>query len=164
MTALDIIVLLLVGGAAIFGALRGFVGEILTLASWVAAAIAVKLFHEPLSGWLGGNVVSTGGSDILAFALILVVVLFGGKLLAGQLGAATRRSSLGAFDRVLGFGFGVVKGLIAATLLFLFATLLFDMMGGGADARPGWMVDARTYPLMDASSRALIDFVEKGRG
>ena len=164
MTTLDIIVLLLVGGAALFGGLRGFVAEVLTLASWVAAVVAVKLLHEPLAAWFAGTASTAGGADILAFALIFFVVLIGGKLIAGQLGAAARRSAVGWFDRVLGFGFGLLKGLIAATLLFLFATLLFDVLGGGAEARPGWITNARTYPLMEASSGALVNFVERRSG
>lgn len=160
MTMLDIIVLLLVGGAAILGGLRGFTAEVLTLLAWVAAVLAVKLLHAPVSGWLGANVASGGGADLLALALIFMVTLVGGKLLASQLGGAAKRSRIAPFDRVLGFGFGLLKGLIAASLLFLFATLLFDAFGG-VDGRPGWMTNARSYPLMEASSRALVDFMER---
>ena len=161
MTVLDLIVLLLVGGAAIFGVLRGFVAELVSLAAWVGAVLAVKLFHAPVAGWLADRGTVGAGAEMLAFAGIFVVVLIGGKLLAGQLGGAARRSRIGGFDRVLGGGFGLLKGLIGATLFFLFARLLFDAIGGAE--QPGWIVDARTYPLLNASSRALVDMVE-GRG
>lgn len=49
MTALDIFVILLLGGAALVGFVRGFTHEVLSLLSWVAGIAALKLFHTPLS-------------------------------------------------------------------------------------------------------------------
>ena len=53
---------------------------------------------------------------------------------------------LGPFDRVLGGGFGVVKGLLGATLFFLLANLATDMVYGPEAERPEWMTSSRTYP------------------
>ncbi len=47
MNAVDILVLLLIGGCAIFGLLRGFVTETLSLIAWVAGIVAISLFHAP---------------------------------------------------------------------------------------------------------------------
>ena len=52
------------------------------------------------------------------------------KLLARSLGRKTRTSVLGPFDRVLGGGFGMLKGLLGATLFFLLANLATDMVYG----------------------------------
>lgn len=164
MTALDIIVLLLVGGSLIFGFMRGFVCEILSLLAWVAAIVALKLFHEPLAAWLTGPVGSYPGAAVLAFALLFGVVFIGGKLLARRLGKATRTSAVGPVDRVLGAGFGALKGLIVATLLYLAANLFYDTVYGRASERPEWMADSHTYPLLHASGRAIVDFVEARRG
>ncbi len=62
---------------------------------------------------------------------------------------------------ILGFGFGAMKGLIGATLIFLLASLVYNTFYGGQADRPGWMTDSRTYPLLNATSRALVDFVEQ---
>ena len=43
MTALDIFVIILLGGGALLGFVRGFVHEVLTLFAWVAAILAVLL-------------------------------------------------------------------------------------------------------------------------
>ena len=43
MTALDIFVILLLGGAALVGFVRGFVHEVLALAAWVAGIAALIL-------------------------------------------------------------------------------------------------------------------------
>ena len=70
---------------------------------------------------------------------------------------------LGPVDRLLGGGFGILKGLIGATLFFLIANLATDMVYGGEADRPGWMTESRTYPLLNATGRAVVDWVELRR-
>ena len=161
LTSLDIFVLLLVGGGMVFGFLRGFVCEVLLLFAWVAAIIALKLFYEPVRGFLAEPVGM--GAPVLAFALVFGVVFIAGKLIARRMGRATRNSIVGPVDRVLGAGFGALKGLIGATLLFLAANLAYDFFYTSRGARPDWMLDSRTYPLLNASGRAIVDFVETRR-
>ena len=163
LTALDIIVLLLVGGGAVLGLMRGFVTEVISLFSWVAAIVALKLLHAPATEMLRGFVGTPGGAAVLAFALVFAVVFIAGKLIAGSLGRRTRQSVLGPVDRVLGLGFGALKGLLAATLLFLLANLGYDTVFGGEAKRPEWMKESRSFPLLNASGRAIIDFVEMRR-
>ena len=73
---------------------------------------------------------------MLAFALLFVPTFVLVKLLARQLGRKTRRSLLGPVDRVLGGGFGLLKGLLGATLFFLLANLATDMVYGPQAERP----------------------------
>ena len=160
LTALDVITLVLVGGGLVFGFLRGFIGEVLSLLAWVAAILALKFLHTPVTEALSG--VGTGAA-VLAFVLVFGIVFFGGKLLARQIGGATKRSVVGPFDRVLGAGFGALKGLIFATLLYLAASLVYDTIYGRSAERPQWMAQSRTYPLLNASGRAIVDFVEARR-
>ena len=160
MTALDIIVLLLVGAGAVLGGWRGFVQEVLSLAALVAAVVALKFAHTPATAMLEPVIGTWAGAAVLAFALVFGLVFLAGKLIARQIGGATRRSVIGPIDRVLGAGFGALKGLIVATLLYLAANLVYDTFNGRTAARPDWMRDSRTYPLLYASGRAIVDFVE----
>lgn len=163
LTALDIIVLLLVGGGALLGLVRGFVTEVLSLFAWVAAIAALKLLHAPLMHVLTGIVGTAAGAAVLAFALIFIVTFFAGKLIAASLGQRTRQSVLGPIDRALGLGFGALKGLIGATLLFLLATLAVDSWAGAGARRPAWLRDSATYPLLNASGNAIVDYVQRRR-
>jgi membrane protein required for colicin V production len=164
LTALDIIVLLLVGGGGLLGLWRGFVTEVLSLFAWVAAIFALKVGHAPLTGLLIGVIGTGSGAAVLAFAVIFILVFIAGKMVAASLGRRTRQSVLGPIDRVLGLGFGALKGLIGATLLFLLANLATDTVYGGRSARPDWMRTSQTFPLLNASSRAIVDFVAARRG
>lgn len=163
LTALDIIVLIAVAGSAALGLVRGFVTEVLSLFAWVAMVAALKLFHVPLAAALTPMIGTVSGAAVLAFALITGVTYIGGRLVANAIGARTRTSILGPVDRALGFGFGALKGLILASLVFLLATLVVDTMGGGPSRRPPWMTGSRTYPLLNATSASIADFVDRRR-
>ena len=161
MTALDIFVILVVGGAALVGFVRGFAHEVLALVAWIIAIVALKLFHEPLAERLVESVGTAAGAAVLAFALLFLPTYIAVKLFAKAVGGRTRRSVLGPVDRVLGGGFGMVKGLLGATLIFLLANLATDMVYGGDAARPEWMTDSRSFNLLNASGRAVVDWVEE---
>ncbi|HEX8668485.1 MAG TPA: CvpA family protein [Allosphingosinicella sp.] len=164
MTALDVIVLLLVGWNLVRGAMRGFVCEVLSLAAWIVAIVFLRLLHGPVSGALEGAVGTRAGAAVLAFALVFGVTFLAGKLVARRVGGGVRRSVIGPLDRILGAGFGALKGLILATLLYLAANLVYDTIYGRVAPRPEWMAQSRTYPLLYASGRAIVDFVEWRRG
>ncbi len=163
LTALDILVLLAVGGAAVLGLMRGFVTEVLSLFAWVAIVFAVKLFHVALTHALSGVVGTTTGAAVLAFAILAGVTYFGGRMVANAIGSRTRDSVLGPVDRALGFGFGAFKGLILASLAFLLVVLMTDTVRGGPTHRPDWLTSARTYPLLNATSAGIADFVDRRR-
>ncbi len=163
MTALDIFVLLLLGGATLVGFVRGFTHELLSLLAWVVGILALKLFHAPLADHLNDSVGTTAGASVLAFAILFVPAFIATKLFARAVGGKARRSILGPVDRVLGGGFGMLKGLLGATLFFLLANLATDMVYGPKAERPDWMRDSRTYPLLNATGRAIVDWVETNR-
>ena len=163
LTALDIVVLLLVAGAAVLGLMRGFVTEVLSLFAWVAIVAMLKLFHVPLAAVLAGTIGTASGAAVAAFAIIAGATYLGGRFVANAIGKRTRTSILGPVDRALGFGFGALKGLILASLGFLLMTLVLDTARGGPAQRPEWMVGSRTYPLLNATSASIADFVDRRR-
>src|SRR5690242_732489 len=165
MTALDVFVfLLLIGGGAI-GVVRGFVHEVISLLAWIVGVAMLKLFHSQLWGGIENSFhMSTAGAAVLAFAILFVPSFVIVKLLARSLGGKTRRHAvLGPIDRVLGGGFGALKGLLGATLFFLLANLATDMVYGPQADRPQWMTKSHTYPLLNASGRSIIDWVQARR-
>jgi membrane protein required for colicin V production len=162
MTGFDYVVLLIVGIAAAGGFFRGFVQEALSLTAWGVGLVALRLFHVNLTTLLGGILPSETGAGVLAFALLTVVPYFAVKMLAARLGGATRGSLLGPVDRLLGFGFGAVKGAAIAVLGFSLLVFGYDLVWG-ADGRPDWIVEARAYPVLDAASDELMTLIAARR-
>jgi membrane protein required for colicin V production len=140
LTALDIIVLTLVGGGAVLGFSRGLVQEVTTLLAWVLAIAAVRFFHPAVTEFVFG--LAKWGSRAM--------------------GQRSRASIVGGIDRGLGAGFGAVKGLLIAAIGFMLVTLLYDIGYGNAQ-RPEWMEQSRTYPALNATSAALSKVIAERR-
>jgi membrane protein required for colicin V production len=162
LTGFDYILLLFVAVAAIGGFLRGFVQEVLSLAAWGLAIFAIRYLHTDLTMWLDQQMGSDTGGALLAFALLLLIPYAGMKLIAGQIGRASRQSVLGPVDRVLGFGFGMVKGLVIMVMGFSVLVLGYDTVWG-VDGRPPWIVSARSYPFINSASDAMVELIEQRR-
>jgi membrane protein required for colicin V production len=163
MTALDIIVLFLIGSGAIVGFMRGFVQEALSLIAWLLIIAAVRIFHGPATAGLSEAVGTESGAAVLAFLAIVIVIFALGKWISSSIGKKSRKSVLGPIDRVLGFGFGMLKGLIFATLIFLLLVMGYETLFGAKEPRPEWMTKSRTYPLLNASGNAMSEFVRERR-
>ena len=163
-TALDILVILLVGAGLVFGWLRGFVTELLSLFAWFLAILALRLLHAPVAALLERPIGTQSGAAVLAFVLIFGLVFFAGKLASRRVGARVRKSVVGPLDRVLGAVFGAVKGLIGITLLFMAFNLVYDTIYGRRAARPEWVRASMTYSLLKSSGATVVDLVEAQRG
>ena len=162
MTGFDYVVLIIIGVGAVGGFFRGFLAEILALAAWGLALLAVHAFHEPLTEQLARILENETGAGILAFALLMLVPYAATKLIASQVGALTRGGVLGPVDRLLGFGFGAVKGAIITVLGFSVLVFGYDVVWGEA-GRPAWISQARVYPLLNAASDEAVALIAERR-
>ena len=162
MTGFDIAVLLLVGLGAVTGFLRGFVQEILALGAWIAALFAIYVFHTPLSVFLQAYIGTGSGAALLAFALLLLVPYGAVKAMAKWAGRTSRASVIGPIDRILGLGFGGIKGLIIAVLAFSILVLGFDV-AWGLGGRPSWITRAQSYHFINAGSEQLFKALAERR-
>lgn len=162
MTLFDIFVLLIVGVAAAGGFMRGFVQEILSLAAWLLAMFAIYALHTEVTAAIFSFTGGAVTASLLAFALLLLIPYAGMRLIAGRAGSASRYSVLGPIDRVLGFGFGAVKGVVVVVMAFSLVVLAYDTVWGVA-GRPVWISSARTYPFVNASSEAMVTLIKERR-
>lgn len=162
MTGFDILVLVVVGLAATFGFLRGFVQEAISLFAGAVAIVAIHTLHTPLAEVLTPHIGTESGASVLAFFLLLIVPYFLVRGVARYLGTASRASALAPVDRVLGFGFGAVKGTLIIVLGYSVLILAYDTIWG-PKGRPGWITHSRTYNFIDASSEAMVKMISQRR-
>ncbi|MEO6388543.1 MAG: CvpA family protein [Croceibacterium sp.] len=160
MTGFDIIVLLIVGVAAAGGFMRGFVQEVLSLAAWILAVFAIRYLHTDVTQFLFHYIGTPSGAAVLAFVLLLLIPFAAMKLIAARAGKSSRASVLGPIDRVLGFGFGAIKGVIIVVMAFSLLVLGYDTVWGPA-GRPTWITTARTYPFVNASAIELVQLIQQ---
>lgn len=155
MAGLDILIVVIVGVAAIGGFMRGLVQEVLSLASWIMAALALHFLHPLLTDGLRNLYNAEPATPLLAFVLLLLIPYAAMKVIIGTASGASDGAILGPIDRVLGFGFGAVKGVLIAIFAFCVLVMGFDD-SWGYQGRPTWITTARTYPAADAFSRQLL--------
>lgn len=98
---------------------KGFVAELITLASAIAALIVAALGYERLAPVLSGitrnREVALGVSFILLFAAVLVI----GALVSIVAKKLVRKVQLQWFDRFLGGVFGLVRGVLVDCIVLL---------------------------------------------
>ena len=162
MTGFDFIVLGIVAIAAVGGFLRGFVQEVFSLAAWIFAGFAIRYIHTPLTLALAKYLGMGVPTAILAFALLLLIPYAAMKVIANNLGQSARSSPLGPIDRVLGFGFGGIKGVVVVIIAFSLLVLGYDSVWG-MGGRPTWITTARSYDLVDGGSRSLVEMIAQRR-
>ncbi|WP_086607562.1 CvpA family protein [Erythrobacter donghaensis] len=162
MGGLDIIIAIIVGVAAIGGFMRGLVQEVLSLAAWVMAAFAVHFMHPALTQGLRTFYPVEPADSLLAFVLLLLIPYAAMKVIIGTASGPSDGAVLGPVDRVLGFGFGAVKGVLIAVFAFALLVTGFDD-SWGYKGRPQWITQARTYDAADRFSRQLLPAIAQRR-
>lgn len=155
MTGFDYTVLFLVGVCAVGGFFRGFVEEVMALAAWCLSLLAVRYFHGTATYYLSAYLPYETGAGVLAFFLLSFIPYFVGRFIARRLGKASRGSVIGPIDRLLGFGFGAIKGFIIVVLGYSVVVFAYDIIYG-ADGRPEWITASRSYPVLNAASEELM--------
>jgi membrane protein required for colicin V production len=114
MTAIDYILLAVLLGSALTGIWRGLVREVISLLTWVLAfwfAWRLGPLAEPwLDGYLADPPYRQWGGRALVFGIIVLI----GTVISFVMSWIVRRSALETFDRVLGFAFGLLRGIVLA--------------------------------------------------
>jgi membrane protein required for colicin V production len=124
MTAVDYAIIVLLALSAIVGVVRGFLREVIALATWIAALIVAWHYAGRLEPYLGGLLAAPQVRLWSARAILLVAVLLAGAAVGAIAGHLVRLSIFDSMDRFLGFVFGVVRGLIILGVLVLFCQTL----------------------------------------
>jgi membrane protein required for colicin V production len=121
MTGFDIALVAVVALSALFAFVRGFIREVIALATWVVGFVLAIAYAGWLAGMFAWLDIAPAAKHVLAFAAILVIVLIVGALLSRTLGGVIRAVGLGFVDRMLGAAFGVARGLVVVVAFVLVA-------------------------------------------
>jgi membrane protein required for colicin V production len=124
LTGADVLILLVLLGSTLIGALRGFIREAISLAFWILAIWAAWQFGPVVEPHLGGLLADPKIAPWVGRLVILVLVLIVGWGVAMLLSYFTRSLGLGTLDRVLGVFFGIVRGMVLVGLLVIGGELL----------------------------------------
>jgi len=106
----DWILVAIIAVSSVFGLLRGFVKELLSLASWVAAFFVARLFSFKLSSFMMDWIDQPQFRVIAAFAILFAATLVVGALINNVFSRLVSATGLTGTDRLFGMVFGIVRG------------------------------------------------------
>lgn len=148
---LDLIVLIVIGLSAMLSFFRGFLREVMSLGTWIAASIIALYGFPTVSTWIEPHVKSAVIASGLASIGVFFIALIFISLLSGLLLKFIKPSKdVGVIDNLIGLGFGVARGLLIVAIGYFIATIVVlekDM--------PDWVREAKSRPYISKAAKAV---------
>lgn len=124
MNAVDVVILAIVGLAALSGFRRGFVLEVAGLFGAFAALAIARLEYADVRSTLARFLHQSPWLTVVSYLVVFLVVWGAIIIIARKVRSLVRLMMLGWLDRLGGVMIGVVQGLVVVELLLYFARLV----------------------------------------
>lgn len=182
----DYVVLGIIGLSTLFAFIRGFIGSLFSLTGWILSIYLAYHFYPDVKPYLEPKIKNQIALLLAGHSLLLMgfLILFGVfNLLATK---AVRGMTSGIIDRILGAGFGVLRGAIIVSFFFFFVMSTLSIFhgvekDGDVDEKikvalkktdknkdkadtddkiaPKWLKDSKSYPYLKEGRDILKDFI-----
>lgn len=119
MNVADIAILAVLALAMLFGLMRGFVGEVLSLLCWVAAFWVAWAFGDQVDQLYGHWLSEPTARLIAGYVTCFLGVLVVGSLVGWAVRRLMNQGGLRGGDRLLGMLFGFAQGVLFVTFVVL---------------------------------------------
>jgi membrane protein required for colicin V production len=139
MAWVDFVLLGIVLLSVLWGAIRGFIREALSLATWIAAFVLALGYGPQFADAFKNDIASPTLRLVAGYAVPFFGILLVGGLLTWAIGMAVRGAGLAPVDRMLGSGFGLVRGGLIVLILVIVAG--FSTLG-----RESWWKESIIVP------------------
>jgi membrane protein required for colicin V production len=123
MNVLDVVILVVMVFLIVRGVMRGFVGEVASLAGIILGIWLAIRHMAHLTTILKPHLPAFSLLPLVSFALIFLGVLIACNLAGWGLRILFKKTALGWLDRTLGAGLAVVKGVVIAYLGIVILTV-----------------------------------------
>lgn len=115
----DVAILVIIALSMLTGLVRGFVKELVALGIWVLAFWLAYHYTASVQVVLSPYIKDPSACKIAAFVLILLLTLLVGGLFNALFSFILKRSGLSGTDRLLGMGFGFIRGVFVVSLIIV---------------------------------------------
>jgi membrane protein required for colicin V production len=157
-TLFDLIALCIILGSALIGFVRGAIREVMTILAFFLAAL-IAIFALRFTGPLGRKLIdpdwaATALAVVLSFVLAYIALRLSGSYLTKKVHDI---ETLGALDRSVGVGFGLLRALVLLGVFYL----VFNA-ATPPERVPRWISHAALYPLAKLSATGLRALAPEG--
>ncbi len=141
-------VVLLISALIAWG--RGFVHEVLAVASWIGAIFGTIHGYPYLKPYMRELITMEFAADFVSGVVLFIASLAIFAFVTGFVSRRVQQSALNVLDRSLGFLFGVLRGAVLVCLAYI----AVEWMAPPKE-QPEWLRTARVMPLVEAGADLL---------
>ena len=140
MSLLDLVLIAIVGGSVVFGFLAGFARAGIGLLAAITGVVFGFWFYGIPAAWIHKFVSSVAFSNLVGFLVVFFACTVLGGLIGNLLAKLLKWTGLSWLDRLMGGGFGLVRGGLAA-VAFVSVLMAFTPR-----PVPAWMTGSALLP------------------
>jgi membrane protein required for colicin V production len=122
MNPFDIFIIIITGYSLIRGLFRGLIKEVSSIIGVLGGFYAAYSYYPMVAKLLAGLIVNSSYLNILSFLIIFCTVLIIISILGIVIKYLLNVAFLGWIDRACGLAFGLIKGILIVTVLFIILT------------------------------------------
>ncbi|MCU1334436.1 MAG: Colicin production protein, partial [Bryobacterales bacterium] len=149
MSLLDLLLIAIVGGSLVFGFLAGFARAGVGFLAAVTGVLFGFWFYGLPAAWIHKYVSSPAFSNLAGFLLVFLACVLLGGLIGKLLSKLFKWTGLSWLDRLMGAGFGLVRGAVAAV------AVVSVLMAFTPKPVPSWMTGSFLLPYAIDTSNVL---------
>jgi membrane protein required for colicin V production len=153
-SGLDLILFAVAIISGLLAMVRGMTREVLSIASWLAAALAALYAFTNFREFARERIDPDALADIALVAGSFIIVLILVSFITMKISDFILDSRVGAIDRTLGFAFGALRGLVLVVIGYLFFSWLVP-----EQSQPEWVRTARSLPMIQSTGDMLINML-----
>ncbi|MCP4922929.1 MAG: CvpA family protein [bacterium] len=146
----DLSVLILIGLSCAIGFMRGLTRETLGLMGWLGAIIGTLYGFSTSQRFFGSYIQHPLLRDVVSGLVLFLIILITLTLIGNALSKMVKSSSLGGVDRSLGLLFGIVRGAVIVSLIYLGVLIYWHKK-----ALPTSISSARAHGYLSSGARTL---------
>lgn len=139
---LDVVFLVIVGVSALVAIARGVTKELLSITGWILAAVSVYYLLPVVDPIMQKYIASKVLSNLVSGMVILILFCIFWVLAVDKISTQIRFSKLSSLDRILGFIFGIFRGVIIVILLQIMISSLIP-----EESQKGVFAESRYFKL-----------------
>jgi len=159
----DVVVAVVLLISAVIGLLRGFVKETLTIAGWIGAILITLYGYPHVAPLLADFITESLIAEIVAASVLFLVSLVLLTIVSHMIANRVQLSMLSHLDRALGFVFGLARGVLLVSMVYLGGAWFL-----GEDKLPDGITEAKSLPFVKMSADFLANLLPEdtfsGRG
>lgn len=158
MNYIDWLILTVTALSILYGTYRGFVASIIGLIGWVCSVLVTYKYGGTVKAFLISRVQSEMAQIMISYVGLMLTSLVGFAILNAFLYSLVRPIQGHFIDRILGFFFGLCRGILICSFCFFVMDFIVDALGSGSKKNDHneeihsekTVRDAQFYPLIQS--------------